>query len=717
MDRVLTTAVLHPGAVEDPALPDLRDDLALLSAAPAPDGSPSWTLFDPVRNRYFRIGWVAFELLSRWSVGTRDRILGRIREETTCSVEEPDLDALILFLQANSLTNEPPGGNSREYAARSRAMQTFSVHRLVQNYLFFRVPLFHPDAFLDRTLPWVRAWTGRRAVQSGAGLGVLGLFLISRQWDAFVATFLHFFSWSGLALYLVTQAGVKVIHEFGHAYTAKRYGCRVPVMGVAFMLFYPVLYTDTSDAWRLRRRRERLHIAGAGILAELWLAALASVLWAWLPDGALRSVAFIVASTSWVMTLAVNLNPFMRFDGYYLLGDALGVDNLQERSFAWGRFRLRRMLFGLDEWAPHPDTKPRRRALTAYAFGTWLYRFLLFLGIALLVYHFFIKVLGVALFIIEITWFMVLPVIGEFRDWWSRRDAILEAGRWKLSGGLLLVLMLLAFIPWGRSVALPAVLAPAHSEWVFAPEPARVREVHIALGDHVEAGQLLMTLELPSLDSERRKAEKEGALIEIRARRMAVRNEDRDARHVLVEQLAENAERVRSIEERRVRLELRALRSGQISDLDPTLHPGRWVSAELPLLFLFEPASSEIRAFANETEVHRIQTGDSARFIPDDLATDSVSAEVTDVALADAPVFDLVSLASEYGGPIAVRVDPEDGSLVPEDSVYPIRLAASEPTSQRRLLRGVVHIRGEARSFASAAFSTVASTLVRESGF
>ena len=47
-------------------LPPLREDLALIEAAPQRDGSPAWMIHDPVSNRFYRIGWLEFEVLTRW---------------------------------------------------------------------------------------------------------------------------------------------------------------------------------------------------------------------------------------------------------------------------------------------------------------------------------------------------------------------------------------------------------------------------------------------------------------------------------------------------------------------------------------------------------------------------------------------------------------------------------------------------------------------------
>ncbi|UGA40408.1 hypothetical protein JOS77_14430 [Chromobacterium haemolyticum] len=162
-------------------------------------------------------------------------------------------------------------------------------------------------------------------------------------------------------------------------------------------MMMPVLYTDTNDAWKLNSRRQRLLIGGAGMLAELVLAAWATLLWSFLPDGPLRAGVFLLATTTWLATLAINASPFMRFDGYFLLADYLGLPNLHNRAFALARWQLRKTLLGLDDPVPEHFPAARRRGLILFAWATWLYRLVLFLSIAFLVYHLFFKALGMLL--------------------------------------------------------------------------------------------------------------------------------------------------------------------------------------------------------------------------------------------------------------------------------------------------------------------------------
>ena len=305
---------------------------------------------------------------------------------------------------------------------------------------------------------------------------MLGAVLVLRQWDAFQSTFLHFFSLEGVLFYAVTLALVKSAHELGHALVAKWQGCRVASMGVAFLVLFPVLYTDTTDAWRLQSRTKRLRIVTAGVRVELCLALLATFLWNFLPDGPLRSAAFFVATTSWVTSLLVNISPFLRFDGYYAFSDWLGIENLQSRAFALGRWSLRRILFGLDDPLPEPLPRRRCRIMIIYAWCTWLYRFFLFLGIALIVYQLFFKLLGIVLFLVEILWFIVFPMTKELKVWFQRRQDFRASPARILSWLALAGLFLVALLPLPQKVHLPAVLKATQYSEIFPPLPARIEE-------------------------------------------------------------------------------------------------------------------------------------------------------------------------------------------------------------------------------------------------
>ncbi len=476
-------------------MPELRQELRLERGADTLTGAPTWLVIDPVANRYIQIDETAYQLLSIWAPGrSTAEIAARALDRFGVIVEDKEIGEFASFLATSNLTIEPARDGWRSFADAASKREHGWLMWAVHNYLFIKLPLLKPQTFLDRTLPSTAIFFTRGFWTAIAATGLVGLYLVSRQWETFTTTFMNFISWEGAAAYGLTLIAVKSLHELGHAYTAARYGCRVPSMGVCFMVLMPVLYTDVTDAWRLRSRRQRMIIDAAGMTVELGLACVATALWAFLPDGPVRGVAFSVATVGWILSLAVNLNPLMRFDGYYLLSDFLGIDNLQFRSFAFGRWRMREILFGLG--APPPEALPKRTAtiLVVYAWLVWLYRLVLFTGIALLVYHMTFKVLGVVLFLIEIVYFVARPMSTEFTAWWAARVAIRQRNRTWISAGIAGVLVLLMTVPWSTRIDVPAVIEAAEMTRLYPTRPAEVVSIHVAQGQLVAAGAPIVTL-------------------------------------------------------------------------------------------------------------------------------------------------------------------------------------------------------------------------------
>ncbi len=363
-------------------------------------------------------------MLSRWHLADGRAIAQSINEETPLQIDEEMVRSFLTFLARTNLLRLRGGQAIENFMTQVASKHRNWIMWLLHNYLFIRIPLVRPDRFLDATLPAVNRMLGRRFQSLMTLFAVIALALVLRQWDGFIATFLYFFSWEGLVYYGAAMIFAKILHELGHAYTAKRYGCRVPSMGVAFLVLWPVLYTDTSDAWKLPSQRQRLLIGAAGMRVELMLAVLATFAWSFLPDGPVQSAAFVLATTTWVLMLLINLNPFIRFDGYFLMSDIAEIENLQDRAFALARWRMREILFGFGHPPPEEVSRGGGLFMIGYAYCTWIYRFFLFLGIAFLVYYLFFKALGVILFIVEIVFFIIRPIFNELKVWYQKREEV-----------------------------------------------------------------------------------------------------------------------------------------------------------------------------------------------------------------------------------------------------------------------------------------------------
>lgn len=698
-----------------PRLPALRQELDLVEGPRARGGAPTWTLHDPVRNAYFRIGWSAFEILARWAPVTAADLATRVRDETRLDVAGEDVEALLRMLQENHLLAAGPG-SWRAYAAHRERRREGPWAWLLHHYLFFRVPLLRPDAALDRLAPLARPLFTRRFALLVALALVAGLYLAGRQWDGLAARLGALASFDNLSGLMLALAGAKIVHELGHALVAKRFGVRVPSAGLAFVVFWPRFYTETTDAWRLTDRRAQVAIDAAGIGAELVLAVAALLAWSFLPDGAPRDAALMIATVSWASTLAINLNPFMRFDGYYLLADAVGIPNLQPRAFALAVWQIRRRLLGFEDAPPEVQPPRVRAGMIVYAWMVWIYRLVLFAGIALVVYHFFVKLVGIGLFLVEIGWFIARPLFREARTWWSRRQAI-RPTRFGLAALVLLVLGLAGLIvPWRGRVEAPAALRAAEFVRVYPAAPGRVVAVHVAEGGSVSVGEPLLTLEAPDIEGQIAVAGARIAETQREIEASAVAQGSAERLGILAETLAASRREWAMQQDLRARMTVRAAIGGRVRQLAEHLTPGRWLSESETIALVVAPGAWTIHAYVSEGDVAALAPGAGARFYAAQADVPPVPAVVEAIERTDLRSLPDAALAEPLGGTIPVR--QREGRYEPVSAYYRVRLRAEAPSGAwHRTMRGEIAITGAPRSLLGRWWRSVAAVLVRESGF
>jgi putative peptide zinc metalloprotease protein len=714
------------------ALPPLREELLLHAAPASHDGVPAWTLEDPGRNQFFQIGWAEAEMLSRWHLGDAGQIAQSISQHTTLDIASADVSEFARFLDRSSLTQARGAPVVQRYLRESQAGKNGKLTaQLLKHYLFFRIPLVRPDAFLARTLPWVRRiFLTRRFAMLTLCAGLLGVLLAARQWEQFRHTFLYFFTLEGAALAALTLGATKLLHELGHAYVAKHHGCRVATMGLAFMVLWPVLYTDASGAWRLAARRQRLAIGSAGMLAETALSAWAILAWSFLPEGALRSAAFILATTTWLLTLAVNLNPLMRFDGYFLLSDALNVPNLQQRAFALARWRLREWLFALGDEQPEVFAPWRQRALLAYAYCVWVYRFFLFVGIAVLVYHMTFKVLGIVLFLVEIVAFVLRPMLNELLIWKNRVRTNGWNRRSRITALLLLLVIIAALIPWRTRVEAPALLRARQQAQLVAPVGAQLLHVQARAGQAVAAGTQLFVLQSPELNHELAALAQRIRVLQWQQSFQAMQQAAMAAVPVAQRELLAAQERYAVLLRQQAQLTITAPFAGIVAERSEELVDGEWIGSGEWLATLAAPQQALVEAYVSEADLHRLSLGAEARFLAEDTRLDAVPLKVVEIAAAATRRLNSApELASPNGGAIAATQEQgrererEQGgrSFVPEQAVYRILLApprAAEAALPRlQVLRGTVLIQGAAESFLRSVGRRVMAVFIRETAF
>lgn len=702
----------QPQALAKPTkVPALREELRLIAAANNHDGSPAWMIQDPINNKFYRIGWLDFELLLRWQLINIKQIIDDVNNETTLDADADNVLELIEFLNQNKLLQSTSAEAVNRLITEKNKQKQSVFSWLLHHYLFFRIPLIKPQALLANILPYFRWLFSPITAFVVLIITLSGLFLVARQWDTFSSTFIEQLTIAGFLSYGVALMCTKFLHEFGHAITATRYGVRVGHMGIAMLVMFPMPYTDTSESWKLTSNKQRLHIAAAGIITELCLAGIATLAWSLSPEGAVKNALFFLATSSWLLTLAVNASPFMRFDGYFILSDFLDFPNLHERSGAMAKTWLRRTVLGVKDAWPEDFSAKKRRTLILFSCITWVYRMIVFLGIAWLVYYLFFKVLGIILFIVEIAWFVVMPIWRELTVWSKRRNEI-KLNRIILSLGLLGGLIALGLVPWQTSVKGAGWVHANNQHVIYTPTAGKL--AGMAKAGNVAQGQQLFILSSPDIVLNALKSQGLAQARQAELRSLSGQEDGEARRATLENQQAKFNAEVKLYQDELNRMDLTAPFAGTLQDIDENLSIGTWVHPKYAMAVLVDPQSWVLDVMVEETDINRIELGNKVDIYLHDGGFNKLQGTVTAIDTAKINTLPHPMLDAQHGGNIATLAGDKS---IPTQGFYKVRVQFKQQPSFSKMALVNVKIETQAKAWLPTAVERVAGLLVRESGF
>ncbi len=237
----------------------------------------------------------------------------------------------------------------RERLVRSERWQRYG------NPLSIKLALFDPDRWLGQLVHLIGPLFGPGGLVLWLAVVLPALLLVAMHWAVLShdVTDRILAGESLLAIAAVVPV-TKLLHELGHGFAVKRWGGAVHELGLMLLVLFPLPYVDASAASAFRGKWSRVTVGAAGMLVELFLAALAVPVWLNTQPGPVRSVAYAVMVTAGLGTVLFNANPLMRLDGYYILGDLIEMPNLAGRSALFWRRLVARRLFGLKVPAGRP---------------------------------------------------------------------------------------------------------------------------------------------------------------------------------------------------------------------------------------------------------------------------------------------------------------------------------------------------------------------------
>jgi len=430
-----------------------------------------YILDDRLTSRTHRFNAVAYQIIGQFDGG---RSLDQIWNQSCDQLGDFALsqDAVIQLLsqlhQADLLqTALTPDLTELFQRGKDRAHSQW--RQRLSNPLAIKISLWDPDRFLQRSLPYLRWCFHPVALATVLLTIVLGALLATVHWREIAIYAQHHAQDPFSYIYLILlYPVVKLLHELGHGYSARHYDCEVHEMGVSFLLFMPVPFVDVSSVARLRSKRQRILVGAAGILTELLVATLGLLLWLAAEQGLLKELGFTLLLIGGVSSLLFNGNPLLKYDGYYILADGLGIPNLFQRSRAYLLHLLQRFPLGrVDLYSPATG-RGERPWLFVYGLASVGYRLWLiwFIALYLLEINYY---LGLALASWMLCSQVLLPLLKGALFVLRSPQLAQQRGRGLLVSGVLTAILVATFA-W---LPLPSYTTSQGVVWI--PEESQLR--------------------------------------------------------------------------------------------------------------------------------------------------------------------------------------------------------------------------------------------------
>ena len=553
--------------------------------------------------------------------------------------------------------------DSRELLRRHRRFEQTKWKQRLWTPLAVRFPLWDPDRFLARTLPYLRLVFTKYGAVVWLLTVAIGAILAAANWSALTENIMdRALAPQNLFLLWLVYPFVKAVHELFHGYATKVSGGEVHEIGIMFLVLVPVPYVDASAAWGFRDKRRRMLVGAIGIMAELFMGAIALFVWLSVEPGTVHTVAYNVMLISGVSTLLFNGNPLLRFDGYYVFADWLEIPNLGSRANSYLGYLVQRYLFGSKDAESQANTPGERRWFVSYGIAAFIYRVFILTVIVLSIGSRFFAI-GVLLALWAVITQVAIPVGKSLNFLASSPKLRKNRGRtYSVSAGIVCGLALLLFV-------IPAPLWTRTQGVVWPPDQSQLRagadgfvlQVLVPDGQRVVAGQALITSEDPFLaarvellDSHQRELELQLTLAQ---------TIDQVQVAILREELAAVAGDLARAREQLEALTIRSPRAGvfivpQRQDL-----PGRFVRKGQLVAYVVDPADHlTVRAVVSQDNIgllrERIRRVD---VLPNEWGARSFEAELRRAVPGGTQQLPTAALGTAGGGSFAVDPREPDG--------------------------------------------------------
>jgi putative peptide zinc metalloprotease protein len=621
-------------------------------------GKTWYVIQDAQSGRYFRVSPATRTFVLALD-GTQDVETVWLQEGAKLGKEQPSQDQVIELIaqlhRADLIRGDVPP-DVLELSERAQRTESGQLWARYKNPLALRFPLWDPDRFLTAVAPLFKplfSWPGMLlwlSVLCYAGITA------TLNWEVLTGNLSdRVLSVQNVLLVILIYPVVKALHELGHGIAAKVWGGEVHETGVMLLVFMPVPYVDASSSIAFPGRGQRALVAAAGIAVESMLAAIALFVWLAAEPGLLRAVAFNVMLIGGVSTVLFNGNPLLRFDGYYVFSELVGIPNLGQRASRYLLYLLKRYVYRLPDQDNPAHGAGEARWLLFYGIASFCYRLFITFTIALFVatQFFFIGVLVACYAVFNA---LVMPLIKGCHYLVAARALDGHRPRVQRISALLAlaVLMLLFVVPAPYSTRAEGVLKLDDSARVVSHSAGFITSTPRPSGTTVAAGDALVIMEDQQLVASI--ALLTAQLREYRASYEAINLFDPVQAKILREQIARTEASLDFFQQRQAGLIVTAQRAGRLLLPQAADLPGRYIEAGEVVGYVLSAELDTVRVVVPQSQVALVRTDTSAVEVRSAAAVDRVfSAQITRAAPSAIEQLPSAILGVEGGGDVAIN--------------------------------------------------------------
>ena len=566
--------------------------------------SLEYLLEDESTGRFFRVGLPQYTFLTMLD-GNRTISTALMKTATLLrknAIDENEAASLCKWAIESGLVDSEVGNSAQRREEQHEMLQKQQLVSYL-NPMMLRMPLFSPDAIVTDIARYIGFLISPMGLLVWLTVVVYGFVQLSMHWNEFFVDRIESFGASDLLWIAAAWLVLKLIHELAHSLVCKKFGGRVKSCGLLLLLLIPMPYVDVTTSWRFDNKWKRILTSAAGMMAEVFIAAIACLVWISAEPGPIRYHCGNLIISATLHTLLFNINPLMRFDGYYMLSDFLEIPNLATHGRQWLKGQFKWLYFGAKP-TPIKETGYRGLAVRAYGISAMAWFFLIAVGMSLAASG-LIEGFGLIIALIGCILWVGIPLFKLASFTIAGTDTERPNRLWFASAMTLTLLLVggfLVFCPSPSVITAPVVIEFEQWSIIRSNAAGFAKQIHVSDGDSVNEGDLLVTLENKDIGLELASLKIDIEISKLRIDNLFNAGEISQVQHER-ESLTSMLERKAELDARISDLKIFAPRSGTVLARGLGTLKGQYMTPGEEIMSIGKPGDMHAVGLAEQTDV------------------------------------------------------------------------------------------------------------------